>query len=50
MLDVSISIRYMVAGYALILTVLTIYIFSLFIRWRSLKRDLITLKEITKKK
>jgi hypothetical protein len=32
-----------------ILTVLALYIVSLFIRWRNLKRDLQTLKEIQKK-
>ncbi len=43
------SIKYMLAGYAVILTVLALYIVSLFIRWRNLKRDLQTLKEIQKK-
>jgi hypothetical protein len=49
MLEYAISIKYMLAGYAVILTVLALYIVSLFIRWRNLKRDLQTLKEIQKK-
>ena len=48
MIEYAISIKYMFAGYAVILTVLAIYILSLFIRWRNLKRDLQTLKEIQK--
>jgi HAMP domain-containing protein len=39
----------MLAGYSVILTVLVLYIVSLFIRWRNLKRDLQSLKEIRKK-
>ena len=46
MLEYAVSIKYMLAGYMVILTVLAIYIVSLFIRWRNLKRDLQTLKEI----
>jgi hypothetical protein len=38
----------MLAGYVVILVVLAIYLVSLFIRWRNLKRDLLTLKEIQK--
>ncbi|HEX7542445.1 MAG TPA: hypothetical protein VF352_09970 [Anaerolineales bacterium] len=49
MIEYAISIKYMLAGYAVILTVLALYIVSLFIRWRNLKRDLQTLKEIQKK-
>jgi hypothetical protein len=49
MIEYAISIKYMLAGYAVILTVLALYIVSLFIRWRNLKRDLQTLKEIHKK-
>ena len=49
MLNEAISKNYMLAGYAVILTVLALYIVSLFIRWRNLKRDLQTLKEIQKK-
>ncbi|MBE3039305.1 MAG: hypothetical protein IMZ62_10900 [Chloroflexi bacterium] len=49
MIEYATSIKYMLAGYAVILTVLALYIVSLFIRWRNLKRDLQTLKEIQKK-
>ena len=45
MLDYAISIRYMFAGYAVILVVLAAYIGSLFIRWVNLKRDLQALEE-----
>ena len=48
MIEYATSIKYMLAGYAVILTVLALYIVSLFIRWRNLKRDLQTLKEIQK--
>ena len=49
MIEYATSTKYMLAGYAVILTVLALYIVSLFIRWRNLKRDLQTLKEIQKK-
>jgi hypothetical protein len=49
MIAYATSIKYMLAGYALILIVLALYLVSLFIRWRNLKRDLQTLKEIQKK-
>ena len=48
MIEYAISIKYMIAGYAVMLTVLAIYIVSLFIRWRNLKRDLKVLEEIRK--
>jgi hypothetical protein len=50
MLGYAISIRYMLAGYSVILIVLAVYIISLFIRWRSLKQDLHSLEEIEIKK
>ena len=49
MIEYAISIKYMLAGYAVILTVLALYIVSLFIRWRNLKRDLQMLQEIRKR-
>jgi hypothetical protein len=49
MIEYATSIKYMLAGYMVILTVLALYIVSLFIRLRNLKRDLQTLKEIQKK-
>jgi hypothetical protein len=48
MIEYAVSIKYMLAGYAVMLAVLAIYVFSLFIRWRNLKRDLQVLKEIQK--
>jgi hypothetical protein len=49
MIAYATSIKYMFAGYALILIVLALYLVSLVIRWRNLKRDLRILKEIQKK-
>jgi hypothetical protein len=49
MIDYATSIKYMLAGYTVIFTVLAFYIVSLFIRWRNLKRDVKTFKEIQKK-
>ena len=41
--------RYMVAGYSVIFTVMFLYIVSLFIRRRNLKRDLEILNEMEAK-
>jgi CcmD family protein len=41
--------RYMLAGYSVIFTVMFLYIVSLFIRRRNLKRDLEILKEMETK-
>ncbi len=49
MIEYATSIKFLIAGYAVMLTVLALYIVSLFIRWHSLKRDLQTLQEIQKK-
>lgn len=49
MLEYAVSIKYMLAGYAVIFTVLALYLISLFIRWHNLKRDFQTLKEIQEK-
>jgi len=49
MIEYAISIKFMLAGYTVILAVLALYIISLLIRRRNLKRDLQTLKEIQKK-
>jgi cell division protein FtsL len=46
MLDYAISIKYMLAGYAVILLVLAIYVVSLYARWQRLKHDLHTLKNL----
>jgi CcmD family protein len=42
MIPYAISIQYMLAGYVVVFIVLAAYLFSLFIRWKSLKRDLQT--------
>jgi hypothetical protein len=49
MLNEVVSKNYMLAGYVAILSVLAIYLISLFIRWRNLKRELQTMKEYQKK-
>ena len=49
MIDPVLSIRYMIAGYSVILIVLGLYLASLFNRWRSLKRDLKMLDELENK-
>jgi hypothetical protein len=48
MIPYSISIKYMIAGYAVIFIVLTLYLVSLFIRWQRLKRDVQTLENLQK--
>lgn len=49
MIPYDISIKYMIAGYCVILIVLAVYLASYFVRWKNLKRDLKTLQEIEKK-
>jgi hypothetical protein len=49
MIEYATSMKYMLAGYSVILIVLAFYLISLFIRWRNLKRDLQTLEEIQQK-
>ena len=41
--------RYMIAGYAVIFTIMLLYVLSLVIRWRNLERDLENLKEMETK-
>ena len=41
--------RYMIAGYSVIFSVMFIYLVSLFVRNRNLKRDLELLKELEQK-
>ena len=48
MIPFAVSIKYMLAGFTVILLVLVIYLVSLFVRWRRLKRDLQTLEELEK--
>ncbi len=45
MLPYEISIKYMIGGYAVILSILAVYVVSLVVRWRNLKRTLETLQE-----
>ncbi|MEW6092735.1 MAG: CcmD family protein [Chloroflexota bacterium] len=49
MIPYEVSIKYMLAGYIVILLVLAAYLASLFVRWKKLKRELKTLQEIEKK-
>jgi CcmD family protein len=41
--------RYMIAGYAVIFTIMLLYVLSLVIRRRNLERDLETLKDMETK-
>ena len=49
MIPYEVSMKYLIAGYSIIFTVLAIYLASLIIRWRNLKRDLQTLEEMQQK-
>jgi hypothetical protein len=46
MIAYGVSIKYMITGYAVILIVFTIYLVSLFMRWRKLKGQLKVLEEL----
>jgi CcmD family protein len=48
MIAYAVSIKYMLAGYAAIFIVLTVYLVSLFVRWQRLKRDLQSLEDLEK--
>jgi len=48
MIPAAVSIKYMLAGYIVIFLVLAVYLVSLFVRWRRLKRDLQTLEDLEK--
>ncbi len=50
MIPYEVSIKYMLAGYVVILLVLTTYLISLVVRWKNLKRELQTLQEIDAEK
>ena len=41
--------NYMIAGYAVIFGVMLVYLVSLFVRWRNLKRDVQMLQELEEK-
>jgi CcmD family protein len=49
MIAYAISIKYMVAGYTVIFVVLALYLVSLFVRWKNLKRDWQKLSKIQKR-
>jgi hypothetical protein len=40
MIPYDLSIKYMIAGYIAIFIIVAVYLVSLFIRWKRLKRDL----------
>jgi hypothetical protein len=46
MISYAISIKYMLAGYAIIFLALAVYIISLFIRWNKFKRDMETIRNV----
>jgi hypothetical protein len=46
MIPYAVSIKYMIAGYAVIFIILAIYLLSLIIRWRRLKHDLQTFETL----
>jgi hypothetical protein len=50
MLDPTVSIKYMLAGYSVVLIIIPTYIASLFLRWRAQKRNLHDLDELKAKK
>jgi len=49
MINPVVSIKYMIGGYVAMSVVLILYLVSLVVRWKNLKRDLKTLDEIQKK-
>ena len=49
MLDPTISIKYMLAGYIVVLVVIPAYLASMFLRWRTQKRNLRDLDDMKKK-
>jgi CcmD family protein len=46
MIPYAISIKYMLTGFIAIFLVIAIYLVSLFVRWRRLKRDFQDLEEM----
>ena len=50
MIPYVLSIKYMIAGYAIIFIILAIYLVSLFVRWQRLKRDLQTFETVEEEK
>jgi len=50
MINPVVSLKYMLAGYIVIFSILGIYLTSLVVRWKNLQRDLQMLKELGEKK
>ncbi len=48
MIPYAVSIKYMFAGYTVIFVVLAIYLGSLFLRWRRMRREQRMLEELKK--
>jgi CcmD family protein len=48
MIPYATSIRFMIAGYTVIFVILAVYLISLILRWRRLKRDLQMLQNLNK--
>lgn len=46
MIPYAISIQYMLAGFITIILIIAVYLVSLLVRWRRLKRDFQDLEEI----
>jgi hypothetical protein len=46
MIAYNVSIKYMLAGYIFIFVVLAVYLISLVIRWRNLKREYQVIKDL----
>jgi hypothetical protein len=50
MINPVVSLKYMLAGYIAIFSILGIYLASLVVRWKNLQRDLQMLKDLQEKK
>ena len=48
MIPYAVSIKYMIAGYAVIFVVMIGFLVSMVVRWKKLKRDLKVLEELEK--
>jgi hypothetical protein len=49
MIPYAVSIKYMIAGYTAIFTIQIVYLVSLVMRWRRLKRDIKMLDDLSQK-
>jgi Flp pilus assembly protein TadB len=48
MIPYTVSIKYMIAGYAVIFVVMIGFLISMVVRWKKLKRDMKVLEELEK--